>query len=141
MKKTLKTIGTITAIGTIMAGAYLYGTTQAETVTVAKEVEAVKYVEVIPDGYIRLSDSVPLKDIDSYFVNSDGTICFELKRLGNQLGSESNRSYEDLLRSLEDKTDDFNNSYVDMQTVTGYSGTADSLQLYFEDGTGYYWER
>lgn len=141
MKKTLKTLGTITAIGTIMAGTYLFGTTQAETVTVAKEIQAVKYVEVIPDGYIRLSDSIPLKDIDSYFVNSDGAICIQLKRLGNQLGNESNRSYEDLLMGLKDKTDDFNNSYVDMRTVIDYSGTADGLQLYFEDGTGYYWER
>lgn len=52
MKKTLKTLGTI------MASAYLYGTTHPDTVTAAKEVEAVQYVEVIPDGYIRLSDSV-----------------------------------------------------------------------------------
>lgn len=141
MKKTLKTLGTITAIGTIMVGAYLFGTTQADTVTIAKEVQAVQYVEVIPDGYIRLSDSIPLKDIDSYFVNSDGAICIQLKRLGNQLGNESNRSYEDLLMGLKDKTDDFHNSYVDMRTVIDYSGTADSLQLYFEDGTGYYWER
>ena len=30
------------------------------------------------------------------------------------------------------------NSYIDMNTVISYSGTADSLQLNFEDGTGYY---
>lgn len=30
------------------------------------------------------------------------------------------------------------NSYIDMNTVISYSGTADGLQLNFEDGTGYY---
>ena len=29
-------------------------------------------------------------------------------------------------------------SYIDMNTVISYSGTADGLQLNFEDGTGYY---
>lgn len=31
-------------------------------------------------------------------------------------------------------------SYIDMNTVISYSGTANSLQLNFEDGTGYYLE-
>ena len=31
-------------------------------------------------------------------------------------------------------------SYIDMNTVISYSGTADGLQLNFEDGTGYYLE-
>lgn len=33
-----------------------------------------------------------------------------------------------------------NDSYIDMNTVISYSGTADGLQLNFEDGTGYYLE-
>lgn len=32
------------------------------------------------------------------------------------------------------------NNYIDMNTVISYSGTADGLQLNFEDGTGYYLE-
>lgn len=31
-------------------------------------------------------------------------------------------------------------SYIDMNTVISYSGTADGLQLNYEDGTGYYLE-
>ena len=31
-------------------------------------------------------------------------------------------------------------SYIDMNTVVSYSGTADGLQLNFRDGTGYYLE-
>lgn len=31
-------------------------------------------------------------------------------------------------------------SYIDMNTVVSYNGTADGLQLNFEDGTGYYLE-
>lgn len=30
---------------------------------------------------------------------------------------------------------------VDMNTVIDFSATEYGLQLYFEDGTGYYWER
>lgn len=33
-----------------------------------------------------------------------------------------------------------NDSYIDMNTVVSYSGTADGLQLNFGDGTGYYLE-
>lgn len=33
------------------------------------------------------------------------------------------------------------NECIDMQKVTSYTATADGLQLYFDDGTGYYWER
>lgn len=33
-----------------------------------------------------------------------------------------------------------NDSYIDMNTVTSYSGTADGLQLNFKDGTEYYLE-
>lgn len=32
------------------------------------------------------------------------------------------------------------NNYIDMNRVTEYSGTDTGLQLYFEDGTGYYLE-
>lgn len=36
---------------------------------------------------------------------------------------------------------EFYNNYVDMRMVTGFSGTVDGLQLYFNDNTGYYWEQ
>ena len=33
-----------------------------------------------------------------------------------------------------------NDKYIDLNTVTSYSGTANGLQLNFTDGTGYYLE-
>ena len=64
----------------------MLGTTQAETITEVQTVTEVK--EVVPDGYIRLDDSI-----------------------------------------------------VDMNTVIDFTATEYGLQLYFEDGSGYYWER
>lgn len=35
---------------------------------------------------------------------------------------------------------EFQDNFVDMRTVVDFSTTEYGLQLYFEDGTGYYWE-
>lgn len=35
---------------------------------------------------------------------------------------------------------EFQDNFVNMCTVVGFSATEYGLQLYFEDGTGYYWE-
>ncbi|NBJ95670.1 hypothetical protein [Parablautia muri] len=35
----------------------------------------------------------------------------------------------------------FNDDIVDMNTIVDFTATEYGLQLYFEDGTGYYWER
>lgn len=89
MKKSIKTTGVIATIGIIAIGAYLLGTTQAETITETKTVTEIK--EVVPDGYI---------DTDS---------------------------------------DEFKENYVDMRKVV-YWEANDGLQLYYADGSGYYWE-
>ena len=89
MKKTIKVIGTIATVGVIAFGAYLLGTTQAETITEVKTVTEIK--EVVPDGYIDM------------------------------------------------ESDEFINNYVDMRKVT-YFEVEDGLQLYYEDGSGYFWE-
>lgn len=86
MKKSVKAIGAITAIGITAFGSFLLGTTQAETVTEVQKVTEIK--EVVPDGYIPLDDSI-----------------------------------------------------VDMDTIVGFTATEDGLQLYFEDGSGYWLER
>lgn len=86
MKRTIKTIGIIATMGVMLVGAYLIGTTQAETITEIQTVTETR--KVIPDGYIPLNDSI-----------------------------------------------------VDMNTIVDFSATEYGLQLYFEDGSGYFWER
>lgn len=86
MRKSVKTIGTITAMGTIAFGSYLLGTTQAGTVTEVQTVTETR--EVIPDGYIPLDDNI-----------------------------------------------------VNMNTIVDFTASEDGLQLYFEDGSGYWLER
>ena len=49
-EKTIKTIGAIAIVSVITFGSYLFGTTQAETMTEIQTVTETK--EVIPDGYI-----------------------------------------------------------------------------------------
>ena len=85
MKRTIKTIGIIAAMGIMIACAYLLGTTQAETIIEVQTVTETK--EVIPDGYIPQNDDI-----------------------------------------------------VDMNTVIDFSATEYGLQLYIEDGSGYFWE-
>lgn len=86
MKKSVKTIVTIVAMGIMLVCAYLIGTTQAETITEVQTVTETK--EVVPDGYILLNDDI-----------------------------------------------------VDMNAVVDFSATEYGLQLYFEDGSGYWIER
>ena len=86
MKKSVRTIGTITTMIIMLVSAYLLGTTQAETITEVQTVTEIK--AVIPDGYIPLDDSI-----------------------------------------------------VNMDSVIDFSVTEYGLQLYFEDGSGYYLER
>ena len=81
MRKILKTIGTIAAIGTMVIGSYFVGASQAEK------------IEVIPEGYVN---------------------------------TESQEFYE---------------NYIDMREVTDFSVNDNALQLYLEDGSGYYYER
>lgn len=143
----MKTIGIIGAMTILLYGAYLLGTTQAKTITVEKEVE--KRAEVVPDGYIALEKCIPLEDVACYFIDGYDYPCFEfydypcfeLKDVGNQLDNPNNRSYADIMDSLDDVTEEFYNNYIDMRKVTDFTANDNSLQLYLEDGSGYYWER
>lgn len=38
-------------------------------------------------------------------------------------------------------SDEFYENYIDMRQVADFASFGDGLQLYFYDGTGYYWER
>ena len=74
MRKSVKAIGTITAMGTITFGSYLLGTTQAGTVTEVQTVTEIK--EVVPDGYIPLDDGI---------VDMDAVVGFTASEDGLQL--------------------------------------------------------
>lgn len=42
---------------------------------------------------------------------------------------------------IDTTSDEFFNNYIDMRTVTDFEATENDLQLYTNDGNGYYWER
>ena len=56
--------------------------------------------EIVPDGYIKLEECIPLEDISCWFINEYGYPCFELKDYGNQLDDPDNRSYQDIMDSF-----------------------------------------
>ena len=138
IKKPIKTISIITVFGFLFVCAYLLGTTQATTVIEVKEVE--KVVEVVPDGYIALEHCIPLEDIACYYLNDAGYLCVELKDIQLQLDDTHNNAYMNVLEGLEDVTEGFYNRYLNMTTVIGYSGAEQGLQLYTDNGCGYYFE-
>lgn len=138
MKRTIKTIGIITIMGTMLVCSYLLGTTQAETVIEIQKV--IETVEVIPEGYISLNDCIPLEDVACYFINDYEYLCFELKDVATQYNADNTRSYADIMKTLPNETSDFQENFVDMRNVVDFSATESDLQLYFEDGIGYYLE-
>lgn len=42
---------------------------------------------------------------------------------------------------IDSTSEEFNNNYVDMRSVTDFNTDGNGLQLYCNDGSGYYWER
>lgn len=139
MKRTIKTIATIGAMTILLSGAYLLGTTQAKIVTVEKEVE--KRIEVVPDGYIALDKCIPLEDIACYFINGYDYLCFELKDVNKQLNNPNNKKYTDIIKDLENTTEEYKNNFIDMRQITDFKTTENGLKLYLKNGNGYYWER
>ena len=133
IKKSVKTIGIIAIIGIMLVCAYLLGTIQVKTETEVKE--------VVPDSYIPLNECIPLSDISYYFIDGYDYPCFELKDIRNQLDNDNNSSYADIMEGLADVTEDFRNNFVDMRKVVDFNISEHGLQLYLEDGTGYFIER
>ena len=86
MKKSIKTIGTIVAMGIIAVCAYWLGTTQAETVTEVQTImeikEIEKVVEVIPDGYIDTTTEdfynnfVDMRHVIDFMSTNDGLMIY-----------------------------------------------------------------
>ena len=50
---------------------------------------------------IPLENCIPLEDIAYCYINENGYICFELYDIGNQLDNPNNRSYMDIMESLQ----------------------------------------
>ena len=50
---------------------------------------------------IPLENCIPLEDIAYCYINENGYICFELADIGNQLDNPNNRSYIEIMESLQ----------------------------------------
>ena len=96
MKKSIKTIVTIVAMGVMIVCAYLLGTMQAETITEVRQ--------IIPDNYISLDDCIPLQDVACCFIDGYDYPCFEIGDITHQLDDENNRSYADIMDSITNET-------------------------------------
>lgn len=69
------------------------------------------------------------------------TIAFVATAAVAYLGGVIN-TVESMLDSyIDTTTEDFYNIYIDMRKVKGFVVNGGNLQLYLEDGSGYYWER
>ncbi len=91
-----------------------------------------------PNSYLPLDQCIPLEDIACYYVNDSGVLCVELKDVQHQIDDINNDAYIDVMEGLQDVTTAFHDRYIDMNTVTGYSGTDEGLMIYTKDGNGYY---
>ncbi|UVN02449.1 MAG: hypothetical protein [Bacteriophage sp.] len=83
MKKKLVMLLVMALLVTI---AYHIGTAQADT--------------IVPDGYIRLDECIPLDDIAYYFIDNYDYPCFELKDTLYQLEDRNNASYEEIMKKI-----------------------------------------
>lgn len=130
MKAKIAYILTTTAL---IMGAFLVGkfTTPTQTVTITKA-EA---------NTIRLEKAIPVEDIACWYTNADGYITIELKDVTHQLDNCVNASYSNILKDIPNETTTYRNNMIDMSKVTDFSATESGLQIYLEDGSGYYWER
>jgi hypothetical protein len=85
-------------IALAMTGSFYVGTTRAKTEVVTETVT--ETVEVVPDGYIKLEDCIPLADINGYFYDDYDYLCFELGDFGNQLDDPNNTSYAEICKKI-----------------------------------------
>ena len=42
---------------------------------------------------------------------------------------------------IDTKSDEFFENYIDMRTIVNFESNENGLQLYTNDGNGYYWEK
>jgi hypothetical protein len=91
-----KKILQLTAVVVLTVSAFLLGTTTRQPTET-----------IIPEEYIKLEECIPLEDVACYFIDSYDYPCFELKDVGNQLDNPNNRSYKDIMSTLDDVTEEY----------------------------------
>lgn len=89
---------------------------------------------------IQLKKAIPLSDVACWYVK-DGYITVELKDVTRQLDDKANASYTDVLKDIPNETMTYRNNMIDISKITDFTATESKLQIYLEDGSGYYWER
>lgn len=89
---------------------------------------------------IQLEKAIPLSDVTCWYVK-DGYITVELKDVTRQLDDKANASYTDVLKDIPNETMTYRNNMIDISKITDFTATESKLQIYLEDGSGYYWER
>lgn len=89
---------------------------------------------------IQLEKAIPLSDVACWYVK-DGYITVELKDVTRQLDDKANASYMDVLKDIPNETMTYRNNMIDISKITDFTATESKLQIYLEDGSGYYWER
>lgn len=88
---------------------------------------------------IQLEKAIPLSDVACWYVK-DGYITVELKDVTRQLDDKANASYTDVLKDIPNETMTYRNNMIDISKITDFTATESKLQIYLEDGSGYYWE-
>lgn len=122
MKKMIKTIVTV---GIIMICACLFGGMKVSAAEPSPQHESLIDMAqvtdfVANDGYLQL-----------YF--NDGT--------GYYWEKDIDMSMDAVAETESDAYIPLDDNLVDMNTIVDFSATEYGLQLYFADGSGYYWER
>lgn len=69
-------------------------------VTVSYHIGTAQAAAIVPDGYIRLDECIPLDDIAYYFIDNYDYPCFELKDTLYQLEDKDNASYEEIMKKI-----------------------------------------
>lgn len=100
-----------------------------------------KVKTVIPDGYIKLTECIPLQDISCTWTNEYDYLCVEIGDYGKQLDNPSNATYESVLADIPNVTEEYRNNMVNMSEVVDYDATESGLYFYMEDGSEYYFEK
>ena len=119
IKATMKTIKTIITIGFIVLCICLFDSMQVKAAEPAKEIESLIDMN-------QISDFVVNESLQLYF--NDGT--------GYYLELETGATTD----TISNEYTQYDDSYIDMNTVVGFNATEYGLMLYFSDGNGYYWE-